>query len=91
MPLLTSYREVFNSDDVMYGGAGHINKKPLVAHEEPYHGKPYHIRMTIPPYAITILRPTRKREGKESHGTKKCVAMLLAGGQGSRLSSLTKI
>ncbi|MCL6615610.1 MAG: alpha amylase C-terminal domain-containing protein, partial [Anoxybacillus ayderensis] len=71
VPLLTSYREVFNSDDVMYGGAGHINKKPLVAHEEPYHGKPYHIRMTIPPYAITILRPTRKREGKESHGTKK--------------------
>ncbi|CUA81306.1 1,4-alpha-glucan branching protein GlgB [Anoxybacillus suryakundensis] len=71
VPALTSYREVFNSDDVMYGGAGHINKKLLVAYEEPYHGKSYHIRMTIPPYAITILRPTRRREGKESHGTKK--------------------
>jgi len=61
VPLLTTYREVFNSDDVRFGGSGQINKKAIAAVEEPFHGKPYHISITIPPFGITILRPMRKR------------------------------
>lgn len=61
VPLLATYREAFNSDDVRFGGSGQINKKAIVAVEEPFHGKPYQISITIPPFGITILRPMRKR------------------------------
>ncbi|MEW5323433.1 1,4-alpha-glucan branching enzyme [Geobacillus thermoleovorans] len=61
VPLLAPYREVLNSDAVEFGGSGHVNRKRLSAFNEPFHGKPYHVRMTIPPFGISILRPVQKR------------------------------
>ncbi|OQP06424.1 1,4-alpha-glucan branching enzyme [Geobacillus sp. 46C-IIa] len=61
VPLLTPYREVLNSDAAEFGGSGHVNGKRLSALSEPFHGKPYHVRMTIPPFGISILRPVQKR------------------------------
>jgi 1,4-alpha-glucan branching enzyme len=71
VPLFATYKEALNSDDVRFGGSGQINKKPVTAIEEPFHGKPYHISITIPPFAITILRPMRKRGERSGHGEKK--------------------
>lgn len=52
VPLLAPYREVLNSDAVDFGGSRHVNSKRLPAFNEPFHGKPYHVRMTIPPFGI---------------------------------------
>nr|prf glycogen-branching enzyme [Geobacillus stearothermophilus] len=60
VPLFTRYREVINSDAIQFGGFGNINPKPIAAMEGPFHGKPYHIQMTIPPFGISILRPVKK-------------------------------
>ncbi|AST00836.1 glycogen branching protein [Geobacillus sp. T6] len=61
VPLLAPYREVLNSDAAEFGGSGHVNSKRLSAFHEPFHGKPCHVRMTIPPFGISILRPVQKR------------------------------
>jgi 1,4-alpha-glucan branching enzyme len=71
VPYFATYKEAFNSDDLRFGGTGQINKKPVTAIEEPFHGKPYHINITIPPFGITIFRPIRKRGERSGHGEKK--------------------
>jgi 1,4-alpha-glucan branching enzyme len=65
------YREVFNSDKEEFGGTGQINKKVIVADEEPFHGKPYSINLTIPPFGILILRPVKKRKERKGNGKEK--------------------
>lgn len=71
VPLLATYKEAFNSDATIFGGSGYVNKKPIVAIEEPFHGKPYHIQMTIPPFGISVLRLMRKREERSVDGKEK--------------------
>jgi 1,4-alpha-glucan branching enzyme len=71
VPLFTRYREVINSDAIQFGGFGNINPKPIAAMEEPFHGKTYHIQMTIPPFGISILRPVKKRGGRNINGKEK--------------------
>ncbi|MRX72443.1 1,4-alpha-glucan branching enzyme [Bacillus lacus] len=61
VPVNTKYIEILNSDSQQYGGSGQINKKEMTAIEESFHGRPFHIEMTIPPYGISILRAVRKR------------------------------
>lgn len=67
MPQHDRYREVFNSDDVKYGGSGQTNTGPgkpdkyyLTTIPEAFHHQPCHIELTIPPLGITILRPVKK-------------------------------
>lgn len=71
VPSRATYKEVFNSDATAFGGSGYVNKKALVAIEEPFHGKPYHLQMTIPPFGIAVLRPMRKREERSEDGKEK--------------------
>jgi 1,4-alpha-glucan branching enzyme len=71
VPLFAAYREIINSDAVEFGGWGNINAKPIAAIKEPFHGKPYHIRMTIPPFGISILRPVKKRGERNIDGKEK--------------------
>lgn len=61
VPLKAEYREILNSDDVKFGGTGFINKKPVSSKQGEYHGRPYHVSITIPPFGITFLRPVKKR------------------------------
>ncbi|MBD1383562.1 1,4-alpha-glucan branching enzyme [Bacillus sp. IB182487] len=61
VPIDTKYKEILNSDDAAFGGSGQINNKDLNAVSEEYHGRPFHISMTIPPYGISILRAVKKR------------------------------
>lgn len=62
VPKNGSYREVFNSDNHEFGGSHCINKRVLNTKKQSYHGKPYSIEMTIPPFGISVLRPVRKRK-----------------------------
>ncbi|PMC36914.1 1,4-alpha-glucan branching enzyme [Bacillus sp. UMB0899] len=69
VPLDTEYVEVMNSDAIEYGGSGQTNPKNLKAIEGEFHGRPYHLSMTIPPYGAVILRAVKKR-GENKHGKK---------------------
>ena len=53
------YREVLNSDAERYGGSGRGNGAGLDAVRLPWHGKPYSLRITLPPLAIVGFKPGR--------------------------------
>ncbi len=71
MPKEGSYREILNSDAAIYGGADNVNKKLLKTVSESYHGKPYLLEMTIPPFGISVLRPVKQRKELEDNGEEK--------------------
>lgn len=71
VPKEGQYREILNSDAALYGGADYHNKKVLQAQPESYHGKPYSIDMTIPPFGISVLRPVKQRKETKNHGKEK--------------------
>jgi 1,4-alpha-glucan branching enzyme len=71
VPNQGEYREIFNSDDEKYGGAGLINKKKIVAFNEPFHGRPSTIQVTIPPFGFFIIRPVKKRKERKGNGKEK--------------------
>jgi 1,4-alpha-glucan branching enzyme len=71
VPAQGEFREIFNSDHQEFGGAGFINKKTLMAAEEPFHGKPYSINLTIPAYGFQIIRPVKKRKERKGNGKEK--------------------
>jgi 1,4-alpha-glucan branching enzyme len=52
-----SYVEVLNSDAEIYGGSGVYNKGVLRAEAEPWHNRPYSLRLVLPPLAIVLLKP----------------------------------
>lgn len=60
VPINAAYVEVFSSDEIDYGGSGKVNKEKLYSKKKTWHGEPYYLSMTIPPYAVSILRPTKK-------------------------------
>jgi 1,4-alpha-glucan branching enzyme len=62
MPLEGSYREILNSDEESFGGSGVVNKKALVTIDQPFHGRPCSIKLSIPPYGISVLRPIKHRK-----------------------------
>ncbi|MFW5971923.1 MAG: 1,4-alpha-glucan branching protein GlgB [Bacillota bacterium] len=51
------YKEVFNSDQVEYGGSGKINEGIIDSYDKEWNYCPYSIDIKIPPLAVTILKP----------------------------------
>lgn len=51
------WREVLNSDAVIYGGSGMGNLGRVEAVPESWHGRPFHLALTLPPLAALILEP----------------------------------
>ncbi len=49
--------EVFNSDAEEYGGSGVGNLGAVTASDEPRHGRPFSIWLTLPPLAAVFLKP----------------------------------
>jgi 1,4-alpha-glucan branching enzyme len=71
IPAKGEFREAFNSDHTEFGGAGIVNKKTIMASEEPFHGLPYSISVTIPAYGFQIIRPVKKRKERKGNGKEK--------------------
>ena len=71
VPVQVEFREILNSDHTDFGGAGFINKKTFMALEEPFHGKPYSVNVTIPPFGFQIIRPVKKRKERKGNGKEK--------------------
>ena len=63
VPLDGRYREVLNSDATVYGGSGTANGE-LEAETREWMGRPYSLRLTLPPLAGIVIRPVTA-EGSE--------------------------
>src|SRR6202049_300208 len=50
------WRELLNSDAKEYGGSGMGNLGGVVAEEQPVHGRPYSLSLTLPPLAAVFLK-----------------------------------
>ena len=57
VPSLGAWKEIINTDSTHYGGSNAGNSGRLEAEEQPYHGHPYSIRLTLPPLATVVLEP----------------------------------
>ena len=56
-----TYEEIFNSDDVKFGGSGVVNTGvKFKAERGDDFGHPYFIRMRVPPMGAVIMKCTRK-------------------------------
>jgi len=53
-----SYREVLNTDASLYGGTDAGNGGSVEAEEEPAHGRPYSLSLTLPPLGAVFLKPS---------------------------------
>lgn len=57
VPFDLLYKEILNSDSEIYGGSNVGNMGGIRAEQTAFHGRPYSLRLQIPPLAIVILRP----------------------------------
>jgi 1,4-alpha-glucan branching enzyme len=71
VPKAGEYREIFNSDYQEFGGSGLMNKKTILASEEPYHGQTHSVELAIAPFGFQIIRPVKKRKERKGNGKEK--------------------
>ena len=69
VPKRAEYREVFNTDDVRWGGSGIVNEKPIPVEAAPSHGRETSIRVRIPALGAVYFRGqgTFKQEKGADH------------------------
>jgi 1,4-alpha-glucan branching enzyme len=56
VPQKGKWQEVFNSDDLKYGGSGVLNLHPLVTTPVKYHFKDFSIAITVAPLAVMVFK-----------------------------------
>ncbi len=56
VPYRGQWKEVFNSDENVFGGGGVLNQGLLSTSPVKFHGKDYSVSLTLPPLAISILK-----------------------------------
>jgi 1,4-alpha-glucan branching enzyme len=54
------YQEIFNSDSEHYGGSNVGNAFGTMAQHPGWHGRPFALRVTLPPLATVIFKPERR-------------------------------
>jgi 1,4-alpha-glucan branching enzyme len=64
------YMEVFNSDEVKYGGTGTTNEGPITSTNDPLHGYDSNISLTLPPLSAIFLRKNKHHNIKNVLGGK---------------------
>jgi 1,4-alpha-glucan branching enzyme len=57
IPLNGYWKEVLNSDAKEYGGSGVGNLGGAAALDEPFHGRPFSLKITLPPLAAVFFSP----------------------------------
>ena len=53
------WRELLNSDAAIYGGSGQGNGGGVMAEPIPHHGRPFSLKLTLPPLGILYLKLER--------------------------------
>ena len=56
VPCDGKYKEVFNTDDVKYGGLGQTNSRIRKAKDVEWDGRPQSVTLTLAPLSVSILR-----------------------------------
>lgn len=56
VPYKGSYVEVFNSDELIYGGSGIVNSEPLNTSDEAWDNRQQSLSIKVPPLGIILLR-----------------------------------
>ena len=51
------WRELLNSDAAEYGGSGVGNFGGVAAQPRSHHGRPFHVRVAVPPLGVVVLGP----------------------------------
>lgn len=71
LPARGVWREVFNSDDAAFGGAGTGNAGDIRTEDRPMHGEAQSAVLNLPPLSALFLRCVRKipQRGKKTPGT----------------------
>jgi len=63
VPGEATYEEVLNTDANEYGGSSVTNTGPVSSENISSNGREYSVELTLPPLAVTILKPTGDRSG----------------------------
>lgn len=66
VPKPGTYLEVFNSDAKMYAGSNQLNEGSHFSFPERWHGFDQHIKIKIPPLAVSIFKRTVQIEDKKN-------------------------
>ncbi len=73
VPDATSYDEIFNTDDVKYGGSGVVNRGAIRVKNQPDHDMKQSITLTVPPLAAVFLKGRPRRAEKKAVRAKTTV------------------
>jgi len=65
VPFLGEYEEIFNTDDVKYGGSGQVIESVLIADKENFHNQPYSLKIKVPPMATLVLKVKKIEEDED--------------------------
>ena len=65
IPFAGSYREIFNSDAVEFGGSGAGNSGVIPSESVPMHGYEQSVSLTLPPMAVIYLKCVRKKPARK--------------------------
>jgi 1,4-alpha-glucan branching enzyme len=57
VPLGGYWRELLNSDSTDYAGSGMGNRGGVMAENKKSHGRPFSLRLTLPPLGILFFKP----------------------------------
>lgn len=58
VPHMGKYKEIFNSNDVKYGGDGKVNKRVIASKKDECDGRENSIKLTVPAMGVSVLRYT---------------------------------
>ena len=53
------YSEIFNTDNLKYGGSDQLNNRLLETAPIPYHQRTHSLSLTVPPLGMVILKYSR--------------------------------
>ena len=59
VPAPGAYSELLNSDSEIYGGSNVGNQGEVIAVDQPSHGQPYSVSLTVPPLGFILLKPNK--------------------------------
>lgn len=73
VPFAGKYKEIFNSDDVKFGGQGNLNPRVKTSKKEECDGKEDSISITVPPLGISVFTctPAKPAAKRATRGRRK--------------------
>ena len=66
VPVPGTYKELFNSDASRFGGSNQINEGEHFSFPEKWHGLPQHIKVKVPPLAISVFKQSNNILSEEA-------------------------